>query len=291
MDNKLSSSRLGIGWSSNLAMLSLTYYWTELAKKEECIDKVKIKELYDNFVILAVLAQVAIDSCKKEFTINSDQEIKRIQNLSCMQYVRYEMDSNGKRRKYKYDFPEFMKYVREPDHTKNGKLIPYEIIKFNRDKLNKRINPDFICPMNWLVECLNSTKIKRQSTLSQISVKNFFIEKNDGLYVNVRQLSKIRMFVSEYDKKINNIIQNNSMNNDEKAQNIIILHDELINNIRKMRMGFATIRRIIETALGIENNIGVNKEIQNVNKKYKTKILSSLYLTNKELFLKCFKIN
>ena len=56
MDNKLSSSRLGIGWSSNLAMLSLTYYWTELAKEKEQIDKVKLKELYDNFVILAVLA-------------------------------------------------------------------------------------------------------------------------------------------------------------------------------------------------------------------------------------------
>lgn len=55
MDNILASSRLAIGWSSNLAMLSLTYYWTELAKGD-LADKDKLKEYYDLFVILAVLA-------------------------------------------------------------------------------------------------------------------------------------------------------------------------------------------------------------------------------------------
>ena len=33
MDNAMAESQLGIGWSSNLAMLSLTYYWTEMAKE------------------------------------------------------------------------------------------------------------------------------------------------------------------------------------------------------------------------------------------------------------------
>lgn len=54
MDNKFSKSRLGIGWSSNLAQLAMTYYWTELAK-DDPDDKV-LKELHDNFIILAVLA-------------------------------------------------------------------------------------------------------------------------------------------------------------------------------------------------------------------------------------------
>ena len=32
MDNKFSGSKMGIGWSSNLAQLAMTYYWTEKAK-------------------------------------------------------------------------------------------------------------------------------------------------------------------------------------------------------------------------------------------------------------------
>lgn len=45
MDNKFAKSRLGIGWSSNLAQLAMSYYWTEPKQ-----------ELYDNFVILSVVA-------------------------------------------------------------------------------------------------------------------------------------------------------------------------------------------------------------------------------------------
>ena len=54
MDNKFSKSRMGIGYSSNLAQLALTYYWTELEKDNP--DEERLKELYDNFVILSVLA-------------------------------------------------------------------------------------------------------------------------------------------------------------------------------------------------------------------------------------------
>ena len=54
MDNKFSGSQMGIGWSSNLAQLAMTYYWTELAKENS--DESLLKEYYDNFVILSVLA-------------------------------------------------------------------------------------------------------------------------------------------------------------------------------------------------------------------------------------------
>ena len=43
MDNKFSGTQMGIGWSSNLAQLAMTYYWTELTKDNP--DKDKIKEL------------------------------------------------------------------------------------------------------------------------------------------------------------------------------------------------------------------------------------------------------
>ena len=236
--------------------------------------------------------QVAIDSCKKEYSVTADSEIKRIQNLSCMQYVRYEIDSNGKRRKYKYDFPKFMKYVREPDHTKNGHLIPYETVKLSKEKLEQRINPEFVCPMNWLVECLDKTKIKRQDRIERaIPVSDFFIKKDSNKDADKTHLSKIRTYMKEYDNNVSIVVQDNSLDVDDKMQSLIMFHEDLINKISRMKMSFITIRRIIETALGIETNVGVNKEVQNVNRKYRRKILNCIYSTNKESFLKCFTAN
>lgn len=54
MDSKFSKSRIGIGYSSNLAQLAMTYYWTEIGKDNP--DTSKLNELYDNFIILSVLA-------------------------------------------------------------------------------------------------------------------------------------------------------------------------------------------------------------------------------------------
>jgi len=45
LDTILAKSRRGIGESSNLAQLALSYYWTDPEQ-----------DLYDNFVILSVLA-------------------------------------------------------------------------------------------------------------------------------------------------------------------------------------------------------------------------------------------
>ena len=73
MDNKFALSRRGIGESSNLAQLALTYYWTTPAP-----------ELYDSFVILSVLAQVIIDGCKREYEVDALSEIERIRAMECM---------------------------------------------------------------------------------------------------------------------------------------------------------------------------------------------------------------
>lgn len=54
MDNTFAKSQLGIGWSSNLAQLAMTYYWTELQKPKP--NQELLRELHDNFIILAVLA-------------------------------------------------------------------------------------------------------------------------------------------------------------------------------------------------------------------------------------------
>ena len=173
MDNKFSKSRMGIGYSSNLAQLAMTYYWTELQKDNP--DEKKLKELYDNFIILSVLAQVIIDGCKREYEIDGNKEIDRISKLPCMNIKRIVgYTESGKPKYKKYDFPEFMKYTREIKYTKDGKELPQEEVDESKNKLKSRINRELLCPMNWLEDWIN--KIQASETTIAIPTKDFFIK-------------------------------------------------------------------------------------------------------------------
>lgn len=69
VDNNLAEAQLGIGESSNLAQLCLTYSYN--------FDDLK----YDNYVcILSVIAQICIDNAKRRFDIDTVSEIKSIKN-------------------------------------------------------------------------------------------------------------------------------------------------------------------------------------------------------------------
>lgn len=268
MDNKFSKSRMSIGESSNLAQLAMTYYWTNP----------KSKDLYDNFVILSVIAQVAIDSCKREYEVDPISEIERIKKMDCMNLTR-EVTIEEKVKKLKYDLPEFMKYTKEVKHTKNGKELPYEEVKEKKDKIRNRINPILKCPMNWLQEVL--TEIQMADNSNTLNTEDFFIKmKGEG---NRNQINKIKELVSEYDE----VISRFDFDSDEETTwlNMIQKTEEYYNQIRKIKIGnLVTINRIIETALGLEKNN--NKKIYvNTTKKYCRKILNCLYRTNKDKFL------
>ena len=133
MDNKFSGSQMGIGWSSNLAQLAMTYYWTELAQEEP--NSELLQQYYDNFVILSVLAQLVIDSCKRSYEIDGEDEIKRISKLPCMTLTKTVETDDGRLKNVRCDFPEFMKYTREVKRTKNGKELPTDVINKNKNKL------------------------------------------------------------------------------------------------------------------------------------------------------------
>lgn len=75
MDNKISNAQIAIGTSTDTAQLALSYYYD---------GNMEDKELEDCFFILSVIGQVSIDLAKKEFDIDVNQEIKRIQNLPCI---------------------------------------------------------------------------------------------------------------------------------------------------------------------------------------------------------------
>lgn len=267
MDNKFAKSRMSIGESSNLAQLAMTYYWTNPNNKE----------LYDNFVILSVLAQVAIDSCKREYEVDPITEIQRIKKMDCMNLTK-EIWVGDKLKKVRHDLPEFMKYTKEVKFMKNGKEIPYEEVKEKRDKIKGRINKKLVCPMNWLQEILNN--IQMASNENTTPTEDFFIKMNGRGHD--RQMSKIRYLAEEY----NNFIKNNiNKLSDENISEVIDESNNLINELKKIKIGnIITINRLVETALGIEKNTG-GKDVKINIKKYSNIILNLLYKTNKSKFL------
>ena len=263
MDNKFAKSRIGIGESSNLAQLAMTYYWTK-----------KSRELYDNFVILAVLAQVIIDGCKREYEVDAIEEIKRIKKLSCMrQYIEIK-DKNGNVKNIKRDFPIFMKYTKKIQYTKNGKERERSVIKEEKDKLKSRISDSYDCPMNDLQDALGSVKFTSSTnTIPTVS----FIKQITGK-ANLRQMSKITSYAQELES-----MSKENMDDDE-----IILYcnryEEMLHDLRKIKVkNPKTINRLIEIALNT-STMGRKKEYS----RYTRNLLKLLHDTDTKLFLDNF---
>ncbi len=283
MDNKFSKSQMGIGYSSNLAQLAMTYYWTELEKDES--DKETIKELYDNFVILSVVAQLIIDGCKREYEIDGNKEIDRISRMRCMTLRKVIEDSDsGKKRSIKYDFPEFMKYTREIKYTKNGKDLPQEDIDKSKNKLKQRINTELNCPMNYLEFWLD--KIQNASTVKTVPTSKFFIKMNGE--ANRRQISKIMKIIEEYDASIKSA-KINMGDSEEYLKFLYERHAEIVDELSKVKVkNIVTINRLIEVSLGISKETGISKSRLYNPEKYTKKILNLLYKVDKEKFLSNF---
>lgn len=214
--------------------------------------------------------QVAIDSCKRTYAVDPNEDIKRIRNQKCMQRDK--------------DFPEFIKYVREAPYTKNGKERPYADVKKDRNKIKERIDETLVCPMNWLEYSLD--KIQGVGRSGQIATKEFYV------YVpgqaNNRQMSKIRSLVEEYDKYCTkaSLLMRNSRNSEEIIMQFNKKTEELLNKLKGIKIAKCTMNRLIGSVLNL-NIYDKYGKLRN-NSKYTRKLLNMMYHTNKELFLSNF---
>lgn len=268
MDNKFAKAQRYIGEASNLAQLAMTYYWTQPSK-----------ELYDNFVILSVLAQIAIDGCKREYDVDAPTEIDRIKKMNCMNPTVTQL-VDGVEKLRKCDLPEFMQYTKDVPVTKNGIELPYEEVRAGRDRIKDRVNKELTCPMNWLQECLN--QIQNSPRTRAADTKDFFI-KMPGK-PNNRQMTKIVALIDEYDSYVKN---NRDDGSELYAADLISRFQAIVTEVSSMKIGNpVTINRLIETALSLDDRSGGGKK--NDTSKYTRKLLNVLYRSNKEKFLANF---
>lgn len=163
MDNKIADAQIAIGTSTDIAQLALSYYYD---------GNMENKELEDCFIILSVIGQVSIDLAKKEFDIDVNQEIKRIQKLSCI----------------------------------NGKSIPIffaEVKRGRGSKINEKKVKFLFCPMD-VMSSLIEAKVKKYADRKVnrlLELKEFFNPDIKKEYSS-DTIEKIIHFAREYYKSV-----------------------------------------------------------------------------------------
>lgn len=268
MDSAMQCAQKAIGGSSDSAQLAQSYYWTKVARNEK--DE-ELKQLYDNVVILAVLAQVAIDNIKRQYAVDPNDEIARIRAMNCM--------------KRKKDFPLFMKYTHKVPVSKNGVERPYDDIKKDKKKIDKRIDYNIVCPMNHLQAHLD--KIQGASRSNVIDTVEYFVKIKGR--ADPRQMSKIRELVEEYDNYVTKMMIYAERDSDY-FELIVQRTQELQETVAKMKISAATMNRLIETCLGVMGKANTSTQYSKASK-YISRTFNLLYRSNKEKFLENFKHN
>lgn len=250
MDSNISSAQYNIGSASNIAQLALSYWFDGGCEN---------RELEDIFIICSVLAQVAIDSCKRSFEVQVGKELSRIEKMSCMK------------------------------HTPRYPLFYADVQKYNnkKKKSNKLIikNDDvgFVnCPMDVLYNIVEEGVIdlRKNKKLSiktyrecEYGVKPFFEYKADKVNVNRKQYKKVIEIIKEYNEAIKELDKTKDSYYEDRLNKFEVCMDKLKN----ISINKDSLYTLIAYAFTEEN------------KYLRDSMLIVLYDKDKKAFLNCFK--
>lgn len=260
VDNTLAASQLAIGESSNLAQIALTYTYNFEDRKYS-----------DYTCILAVLAQIAVDSSKRKFDIDLPSEIRRIKQDM-------DIEENG--------LPYFWTITKRDKRKARTDEQRRERDRTNRLKIQKKVAPSLDCPMNYLYR-LKFDRLK--SDVKPISMDQFWI-KHD--IENGRRKSKA---VEELIEKYSLELHSYNISDDKTSSDYFLLMDDfdkLISDIQKIYISknyLGMMSWLINRAFGIGAGVRRNKEtIDSKLFKNRALLLKVLYVVSPEIFLQCF---
>ena len=250
MDAKISSAQYDIGLASNIAQLALSY-WFDGGCKD--------RGLEDVFIICSVLAQVAIDSSKRNFEISVGSELARISSLQCMNH-----DPK---------YPQFYADVQEYNN-KNKKGKKFEIKEGDIGFFN--------CPMDLLYQIIEkgiidlrkhkklNTKVYREA---EYGVTPIFENQANKGKVDREQYKKVIDIVGEYNEAVRTLDSTKDSYHEDCLNEFEICMDRLRNTTIKKDAMYA----LIDYAFRPQNE------------KIRDSMLVTLYDKNKKMFLNCFK--
>ena len=256
-DIVLANSQLGIGESSNLAQLALSYTYNFPDQKYQ-----------DIAMILAVVAQICVDSSKRKFDIDTTKEI---------QYLKSQLDIN------KNGLPYFWSITKKDKRKARTNEQRRKMIKDNKIKIEKKINPKLVCPMNYMYS-LNLNKYK--SDIKTIPIEEFLSPIR--VETNRKKNAKIEKLIEKYELAITNAeIQETDWYD---GTNVLLMEhfEELVKDIRKTGISnnyIGLMQWLINRAFRIPEQTKNSNSKTNINKPILMKVL---YEVNPEAFLSCF---
>lgn len=210
----------------------------------------------DYVCILSVLSQVAIDNAKRSFDIDLNNEIARIK-------ADMDIKQNG--------YPAFWGIIR---------------IGFDREKINTKLK----CPMNYIFDIETPRFRSEDSTLP---MSKFFVKHE--MELSNRKSMKVEELIEKY--SIDLYKYNTSDEDDENYEYLLLRDDfeQLIEDIRgvyisKNYMGLMS--WLIDRALIITSDAKRHqKQLKSTINTNRSLLMKTLYLVNKDAFLKCFAGN
>lgn len=245
MDNSISSSQFSIGRASNIAQLALSYYYHDGGKNQE---------LEDVFIICSVLAQVAIDSAKRNFEIEVNPELSRINNLECM--------------KHNPKYPRFYADIQKLKQRKSKK---------KRTSIEKKYIGNFNCPMDIIYRIIGSNVIDLRKykylsipTVSLLTVFGYDSERIKNK--NRKQYKKVISIVEEYDNAVSMI----NREDEDYHEKVMREFEICMLKLNRMTIKANTMYTLINYAFHTGGSIC-------------DKLLTTLYDKDPDTFLDCFK--
>lgn len=193
--------------------------------------------------------------------------------------------------------PRFWKCIHKIPHTKNGKFRDPEDIKEDRRKFNARIDESLKCPMNYLLDALDTIppmKIRKEEC---IPISDCLVPVTGR--VDSRQERKVLEFGERLtkahwkyycNKKQDYSYASTSDINLIAYNNLVDETNEILNDMKKSirNMNLATMQQIIRLALGECEHMGIPVEFRKAFKRNGKKILTLLYKYDEEKFMSCF---
>ena len=263
IDNKLMESQLAIGTSSNIAQLALTYSYNFERDKFE-----------DAACILAVLAQAAIDSAKRAWDINLNDEISRMKDL-------VDVETNG--------LPKFWQITKKDTRKASSDEKRNERDKMNRERVRAKVNKDLKCPMNYIYDIKLSRFRNSRKTIPIDKFLRLDLKDNDR-----RKSRAVEELIEKYSIELHSFYMEHKEGNwlDDTQQFILMTDfDELIADIKRLyisRNYKGLMSWLINRAFEIGHGVKVNENKSNTDKN-KALLLNVLYHVNPDVFLECFK--
>lgn len=256
IDNTLASYQRAIGESSNLAQVAQTYSYNYDDGK-----------LDDYACILAVVAQIAIDSAKRKFDVDVLSEIARIRTDLCVQEIGY---------------PLFYADVQ------NKKLVGVNMRNKHKEPKSfkvEKINFDLKCPMN----CVRDVNVRKDKE-STIPFTSLLISQKFNDNDRRRKSRKVEKLIERYSLKVSAL---NAIEEEYQEEESWLLcqeeFEELIEDIREARLShnYAGLMYWLICRSFITDNIKHSKLQTQLNKN-RPILLRVLYEVNPKAFLSCF---